>query len=210
MPRPDFDKLVDILQTTDNEYKILSPNQDDYYYNFAKIVDSKTILQEHNCQPIKDMGVYIDIFPIEGMPSDSDTRDNHFNKLFRLRKRINSFALLKPRLRKNLIKYTKNLLLYFRNKKASLHKFQQEYETLAKQYNYDESEYVYMSGGAYGIIEMFPKSFVETYSTVKFEEQEFNATTEYHQYLTQLYKDYMKLPPKDKQITHHHFTAKYR
>ena len=156
------------------------------------------------------MGVYVDVFPLDGMPSGEAACEDHFNKLNKLRKRINAFSLLKPKIRKNLIKYLQSLSLYKKNKKLSLLKFQKEYEQLAKQYNYDESEYVYMSGGIYGTKEIFSKSDVESYEKRMFEKKEFNIIKKYDLYLTQIYGNYMELPPKNKQVTHHYFTAKYK
>ena len=37
---------------------------------------------------------------------------------------------------------------------------------------------------------------------LEFEGHFFNAPSNYHEYLTGLYKDYMQLPPKDKRIVH--------
>ena len=178
MPRPDYDKFLDVLRHNENRFKILSSEQEDYYYTFSKVVDSETMLDEYMYQPIADMGVYVDVFPLEGMPSNSAARKKHFNRLHRLRKRINSFSLRKPKIRKNLIAYAKTLYLYQKNKKSSLSKFQKEYEILAKQYNFDESEYTCTSGGAYGKTDMFPKRFVADYEERSFEGKKLTAIKE--------------------------------
>ena len=210
MPRPDYDRFVDILSHTESRYRVLSPGQEGYYYNFSKVVDSETMLDEYICQPIANMGVYVDVFPMEGMPSDSVTREKHFNKLHRLRKRINSFSFLKPKIRKNLITYVKTLYLYQKNKKTDLLKLQKEYELLVKQYSVDDSEYVYFSGGAYGKRDIFRKSIVVDCEKRVFENREFNSIKEYDLYLTQLYGDYMTPPPEEKRVPRHSFIAYYK
>lgn len=209
MPRPDYDRFVEILKRTENKYKVLAPGQEGYYYNFSKVVDCETILNEFMCQPIDNMGVFVDVFPLEGMPSDNTVREKHFDKLHRLRKRINSFSMLKPRIRKNLIAYVRNLCVYQKNKKADLLTLQKEYEKLAKQYSYYESEYACLTGGD-GQKEVFSKFILVGREGRIFEEREFYAIREYDLYLKQLYGDYMTLPPKEKRVTHHHFIAKYR
>ena len=45
---------------------------------------------------------------------------------------------------------------------------------------------------------------------VPFEDAFFNVPKGYHEYLTHAYGDYMKLPPKEKQISHHKFVAYYK
>ncbi len=210
MPRPDYDRLIAILEHTDNKYKILFPEQEKYYYNFSKIVDSETKLYEYNYQPIDNMGVYVDVFPLEGIPMGDAACEEHFNKLNKLRKRINSFSMLKPKIRKNLIEYVKSVNLYKKNKKSSLSKFQKEYEQLAKQYDYDDSECVYATGGAYGKKDIFLKELFANTVDVEFEGMKFSAPEDYNAYLKQLYGNYMQLPPIEKRISHHNFKATYR
>ena len=210
MPRPDYDRLIEILRDTNNKYRILSPKQEKYYYNFSKVVDSETILYEYNYQPIENMGVYIDIFPLEGMPTDDFECKKHFNVLNKLRKRINSFAWLKPRIGKNLINYVKRLTLYNQNKKISISQFQKKYESIAKQYNYDKSEYVYATGGAYGSKDIFLREFFSRGLNVEFEGNFFTAPSSWDLYLTQLYGDYMQLPPIDKRVSNHNYKAVYK
>jgi lipopolysaccharide cholinephosphotransferase len=210
MPRPDYDKFVKILKEADNKYKILTPEQEDYYYNFSKVVDSETILNECNHQTIDNMGVYVDVFPLEGMPIDQDECEKHFIKLDKIRKRINSFSYLKPSFRKNIIHYIKHLNLYKKNKKSSLTIFQKEYEQCVKKYNYDESDFIYATGGAYGRKDIFPKEMFLNFIKVEFEGASFFVPQEFDAYLKHLYGDYMKLPPIEKRVSNHNYEAKYR
>lgn len=210
MPRPDYDILAEILKQSDSKYKILDHEHEKYYYNFSKVIDTETILVENDYQPIEGLGVYVDIFPLEGMPSDKDKCEKHFNELDKLRRRINSFALYKPKIRKNLFQYIKSIILYEKNKKASVSIFQKEYDQLVKQYHYDESEYVYATGGAYGKKDIFRKDLFLYFKEVEFEGMKFFAPQECEAYLKQLYGDYMKLPPVEKRISNHNNEARYR
>ena len=210
MPRSDYDLFVKFLKNSSGKYRILTTEQKDYYYNFSKVVDSETLLNEYNYKPIDDMGVYVDVFPLEGMPLDIEERVKHFNKLHKLRKRINSFSMLKPKLRRNLFAYLKRSYLYKKNQKLDLLKFQREYENLAKHYNYDESEYVYASGGAYGKKDIFLRELFLNSIEIEFEGTTFIVPQCYDEYLKQLYGDYMQLPPIEKRISNHNYEAKYR
>lgn len=210
MPRPDYDRFIEIMRQTDSKYKVLSPEQKDYYYTFSKVVDCETTLYECEHQPIDNMGVYVDIFPLEGMPSDQSICSKHFDDLNRLRLRINSFSFCKPKFRKNLIALLRTLYLYQKNKKDSLLKFQEKYEKLARQYHYDESEYVYATGGVYGRKDIFKRDLFLDLIKVEFEGTEFFAPQEFDAYLKQLYGDYMQLPPVEKRVSNHSYKAKYR
>ncbi len=210
MPRPDYDKFAELLSQKKGKYRILSAGQENYYYNFAKVVDSETVLIEYGCLPLENMGVYVDIFPLEGMPSNEADRKKHFNKLDKLRKRINSYSKQKPKIRRNLVQYIKSRYLYCANKKSSLLEFQREYEKLVKKYNYDESVYVYATGGAYKEKDIFLKKIFSDYTGIIFENKEFNAPKECDVYLRQLYGNYMQLPPVENRISNHNYEAEYR
>ena len=56
MPREDYKKLIEIINTQeDNKYTILNPYEnEDYYYFFSKMVDNDTILIEDNYNRIKE------------------------------------------------------------------------------------------------------------------------------------------------------------
>lgn len=211
MPRPDYDKLLEIIKSnTESKYKLLSIDQKDYYYNFSKIVDSETELHENAFQDIENLGVYIDIFPLEGMPLDEKLCKKHFKKIDKVRKRINSFAIPKPKIRKNLFEYFKSIYYYTANKKASLTEFQNKYLNLVRQYDYNNSTIVYATGGAYGMRDIFSKELFLEVINVEFEGHYFYAPKEYDRYLKGLYGNYMELPPINKRVSNHCFEAKYK
>ena len=73
-----------------------------------------------------------------------------------------------------------------------------------KEYPYEKSAYV----GAVETIFNFPqnrfkKEWFSESIEMDFENKRFKVPIGYDKILTQMYGDYMKLPPKEKQITHH-------
>ena len=58
--------------------------------------------------------------------------------------------------------------------------------------------------------DIFPKSWFAETARLEFEGELFAAPVEYEAYLRQLYGDYMQLPPVEKRVTHHTFTAWYQ
>ena len=183
MPRPDYDRFIDLMSNSTSNYYVLSSSQHDYYYNFAKVIDGRTSLNEIGYQPIRNLGIYIDIFPLEGMPTNKKDRETQFKKLDELRKRINSFSFTKPQIKNDaticskrdlasvrekrigfqrfskvvkwLILYIKHTVTFIHNKNVNMYDLQMKYEKLAKKYDYDDSKYVYASGGAYNYKDTF-------------------------------------------------------
>lgn len=210
MPRPDYKQLIEILKKEHGRYTVCDTKDEGYYYNFAKVVDSKTKLVENGHNLIANMGVYVDIFPLDGMPSDPKEREEHFKQLDKLRKRINTFSFTKPKLCKNIFFYIKKYAIYIKNKYSDLGNVQQAYEQLAEQYAYDESEFLYATGGAYGAKEIFKKEIFAKSVQLEFEGHFFPAPAAFDTYLKQLYNDYLQLPPVEKRVTHHNFDAWYK
>ena len=97
MPRKDYEILLEIFDDNCKEnHKILTYiNTEDYYYSFAKIVDTNTILHEGKLRTIKEMGIYIDIFPIDFLPDDKKKTEKIFKKYKLLYKIISAYKSFK-------------------------------------------------------------------------------------------------------------------
>ena len=208
MPRLDYEKLIELTKNS-KEYRLLSEVDDGYYYNFGKLVDTRTTMIEEECEQIRNFGVYIDIFPLDGMPNDEKECMRHFKKLDKRRHRITSFSKGKPRIRKNIFALFYNWYYYITNKFTGIKKEQEKYINIAKQYAYDDSVYVYATGGAFKEKDIFPRAWLSNGTELIFEGIKFQAPIKYDKYLRQLYGDYMELPPVEKRISHHHFVAHY-
>jgi len=53
------------------------------------------------------------------------------------------------------------------------------------------------------------KSIFNSFINVTFENKKYPAPVDYDKWLKAFYGDYMKLPPKEKQVSHHKFKAYY-
>lgn len=144
------------------------------------------------------------------MPESAAECDVHFEKLDGIRNKINGFSQKRPHVRKNLLAYIRSWNLYIGNKKRSLSKEQINYKREALLYEYDNSKNVFVTGGAYKKRDVFPKMWISEGTYLEFEGKKFCVPTQYDKYLKQLYGDYMKLPPKEKQVTHHMFKAYWK
>lgn len=203
MPRPDFQKLLSLSINNEN-YNIIKPGTAGYYYNFAKLVDTRTILEEKGIKRIDGLGVYIDIFPLDGMPETPDARKKRFKELNSIRKRINNTCLLKPKFHRNPFAYLNACRIYNSNKNIDLSSLQKKYLDSALKNSFDDSEFVFAAGGAYGVRDIFPGKWFEKEIELQFENLSVKAFNGYDFYLTQLYGDYVTLPPEDKRVTPHH------
>ena len=75
-------------------------------------------------------------------------------------------------------------------------------DKLSQTYNYSDAETVAGILWGYGTQEcMRKKDFIQCLE-VEFEGKTYNAPLNYNQYLTQLYSNYMELPPEEKRVRH--------
>ncbi|HOZ54116.1 MAG TPA: LicD family protein [Bacilli bacterium] len=212
MPQEDYIKLFEIFKNNIN-YDILTPyNSKDYYYFFSKIVDKRTVLNEIGLPKIKGMGVYIDIFPLYGLsknnPEDfmNNVKLEFQNFVFSKWKLYYADEIFLKRLFKMIIYFPKYLFL----SKTNWHVRKERILKMIEKYSFKYSEKIAFPLAKYGLKEILGKKVYSKTVNVKFEDEYFSAPIGYDEYLSNLYGDYMKLPPVEKRKTHHHFDAYWK
>lgn len=198
--RTDYDKIIKIIEKDNkSNYKVITwKNNDEYYYNFAKIVDKRTKLQEMNQKMYKDCGVYVDIFPYDIAPEKNI-------KLHHLRKKILNLFLHGLAFNKN-DKSQRNYILkkirWVISCKIIGRKFLlSHYDKLCCKYNNTKGRYI-MSPFVNKEPKLVLKSDFEKFVNVKFDNVDVSIVKNYDSVLKVYFMDYMKLPPEDERITH--------
>ncbi len=209
MLRKDYDKLKEIMTTneyTDIKY-ISCETQEDCWNLFAKVVDLRTEAKEIGVRPTKDYGVFVDIFPIDNLPNDERERKRYIYKLNILRK-IHSIKLYKKQIsksKKNLI--IKNIIALFL-KPINLRKLVIKINKLMQKYkNVENCKYVgsICTGITLKKKKIYEKDFFDSKIYINFEDAKFMIISNYDKYLKDVYGNYMKLPPKEKQVSDHNW-----
>lgn len=199
MPREDYNKLAMILKENNNKkYKYLDyKNCNTYYYPFAKLIDKRTKIIENENKEIEELGIYIDIFPIDEI-SDKEEENIKLFKKYKIYDFMLSSYRLKKFKNKRIIKYLIKIYMnLFNNDKKILQKI----EKLGQKYT--NTNTVACISGRYFQKEIMNKDYIKTYIWQEFEGYKFKVPVGYHEYLEKHYGNYMKLPPKEKQISNH-------
>ena len=205
--RADYQRFIDIVNADQKKYKALSMhNNKNYHYLFAKVVDTDTELIEEPIS-IEGMGAFVDIFPIEHLPSSKIKRRifQGIIHLYRmaltvLRRNDQGF---RPCGAKQKIVYLLFKHRGWRNVQLSLDKMLDKRKDQRTKYMVS----VVCSGNPYRDVE---KKIFGKPAKLMFEGREFNAPCKYKEYLTILYGDYMQLPPEDKRVSNHDFKVYLR
>ncbi len=95
MPRNDYMTFLQLVGSSlEPHYKLLTPyNSKEYIYTYAKLYDDRTILIEWPDTVRYTIGVYIDIFPVDGLPESIKETKKHFDRLKKLN-RLNWLCIL--------------------------------------------------------------------------------------------------------------------
>lgn len=203
MPREDYDTFLDKGQQYLPENLFIQTAKSDKEYTtfFSKVRNSNTTFVENSVKNKNiNHGIYIDIFPLDNR-YESETR----HKIFVLRQKF--YSLIAAR-NDNVdgftmagipMKYLVNLLRIVpcSSKKAIL-----KIDKMAKKCNNKPSKYCAVHLGNLNK-EKFDKSIFGEGVELPFDRLMVNAPEKYHEHLTAIYGDYMKLPPKEEQVNKH-------
>ena len=205
MLREDYEKLQDyLIANPDERYEVMSyKNNLNYVYPFMKVQDNHTYLLEEDVRIDSNMGIYVDIFPVDGYENDANFKNN-MTKLIKKRQLscytfkgiTNTKSVLN-----SLIRYISVIIFYFTN----TNKYVAQIEELAKSRkvsDYEEVDYLIYKDMNKPV---WRREWLEQVTTGTFEGKEFMIPKNYHEILTSDYGDYMQLPPVEQRVSHHDF-----
>ena len=212
MLRKDYEKLLEIFnKQCDKKYKLLCyKNTKDYYYPFTKIVNIQTKLEETKLRPIAEMGLFIDVFPIDFLPEE----DKKITKIFKSYARWYSLVSVYQAKPEKLTAKSKSKMIIKKIILPILEKFKL-YSKILKKIDkiiikYNNTSKVACITGRYQEKEIMPSSYIAEYKLVDFEGEKYKIPAGYDEYLTKHYGDYMELPPEEKRVKEHDNSAYWK
>lgn len=214
MPRPDYEKLVMLFEKFGNEYlpyKIYNKETiENYPYMLTRICDDRYIIETQN-EDSCGMGIFIDIYVVDGL---GDTFDEA-RKIIRKTSILSSMMYLSTRKHfskgltegkfANLLKYPSYLLAKFLGTKF----WSKRIDNIISTLNWEASSFAACAnwGGRLTYTGIAPKDYYCKLIKCKFGKYDFYIPEKYDEMLISRYGDYMTLPPENKRIYHHLYSA---
>ena len=209
VPREDYERLLVILHNQDKYRLLANEYYSDYYYPFAKLVDPETKLVEYGVLECKELGVWVDIFPLDTTPNNPILQKLHVktvNKLINMNRYISAEeeALKKemntvPKKIKYIIakRFKNNTLINMVNK-------------VAKIYSKKNTKYMgdLLWGSDFDLV--FLREWFGKPRQMQFENGLYYIPSDYDSLLKQIYGDYMELPPEEKRHSNHAYSCYMR
>lgn len=209
VPREDYDRMIKIFpQLYKGKFEIISLERNNKWDRpYAKALNAKTEFWESGTTT--PLGVNIDIFPIDDVPENEDEWLS-YNKKRRFMQNIFALRFVrlssKRSLAKNCVIVLNRAMTCFFSKR----KIAKIIDRYSKRYN--GKGYKRCFENVQGIFQKkpFPKELFNSIVSMPFEDRRFNGFSEFDKYLTAGFGDWRKLPPKEKQVSHHVFKAYWK
>lgn len=200
MMRADYEKLTELINSDDSPYYVMRIGTDqEYYYPFAKIVDTRTCLFEDDRIPVAKSGVGIDLFPIEFLPESRKKIIRQFRIQKLLREKYGNMVCVSRRV------IEQPVLKWMYRKCLRILAYLIEYN--AKRFRLRSSKRIACVTWGYFAKEIMPAGVMAMAVDVEFEGRTFMAPAGYDRYLSGLYGDYMTPPPRAKRHNEHRAKA---
>lgn len=201
MPIKDYKKLIEVFNKECGKNYFLQSAQTDknYWFAYAKVRRTDTLFAEKNCRKVKGcQGIFVDIFPIF---YTDNTDPVYVTSLLEKYQRCVATACIKQKLSVN---FGKKAWLTAKFMPRSATKW---LEKAVEDFSENETDFLIIPGmdASFKALNkyFFKKEDIFPAEKTIFEDKEFYAVKEKDKVLTQLYGDYMKLPPEDKRVTNH-------
>lgn len=195
MPRESYERFLQLYQD-EGRYRIFAPDRtNDYYYTFAKLVDTSTLLVEQETRGFK-IGVYVDIFPLDYISDDPTVQKQVFDKK-KLLYKIRRCKISKSNPLKSTLGYC-----FYKMLPVSVKRLEKMIYSLIATSKPTSTVCNLTEAGPLTIKGCFPAADVAKSIEIEFEGRKFMTMAGYDDYLTHTYGDYMTLPPIEQRVTH--------
>lgn len=211
MTRDNYERFIEVAKTELGEQYYLQTWETDKNYPmpFAKIRLNGTKYVENVFEKAQmHQGIYVDVFPYDNWPNSKRKQ----KKLWRKRLYVQSMIMMKCHYMKfksdaawkyflKAIMFTFiKLLSLFHSKQSLIRKYNKMTSKFSELENSEIYEQTVNFKFRYWVI---PKTCIEEFVDMDFEDDVFKCPKNYEEYLTTLYGDYMQLPPEEKRAKGH-------
>lgn len=201
MPRPDYDRLMAMSDRLPEDLELVTWGNSALYVPFAKIWNKKIRAQEPAYSGKMEEYLWIDVLPVDGVPCEEAKRGAYFANLLGMMKR-RLWLSVDVRESKTLLKRLVKMAYRGLDPEAKARRLGEAIDSEVARYPYSNSERVacYI-GGEKRPWSVLRGDFEDTVM-LDFCERAFPAMGCYDSCLSQVYGDYLTLPPEEDRQSH--------
>lgn len=191
VPREEYYKISNL--PVEDKYEITNPYKKDYLCTYSKFVNKKIRLEDHDAiKKYSKQNLFIDIFPLDYLPDNDKKRNRLVKNVYKLKILLSCKGTKGSTKKKDVLKKIYRILFFWL-----------PINVLKKVINNSGVKYKteHCMDLCWGKTPLLTK-FFEDYEIKEFEGIPVRVPKMYHEYLTTIYGDYMKLPPVEKRVSH--------
>lgn len=207
MLRPDYDRFCAICNESINghgDYALMNPdNNKDYPFNISRFCDLRYRMVRDDNEPDAGMGIFIDIYPLDGMGNSIAFMEKVMEPLRDICFRFLSLAVSEKAFVKHhgLIKKMVRFPIWALTHLLGKHFFYKCCNWIASFYSLEKSKYI--GCVVWDQLIYYPKEYFKKTIPILFEGLEVTIPQEYDKVLRVVYGDYMELPPAEQRHPTH-------
>ena len=206
MPRPDYEKLIRLNRKKklwDDRLLLKSFEDGNLEAPYAKLFDTEISITEENYDQKDVRNLWIDIFPVDGLPDDEKKIKKHYKHALNLCK-MNVASVVKNGYGSSrAVILVKDIFVKPAAKLIGRKRIAKLQRKLGLKYSYSHAPKCGMVTWAYdGPGQAMPREEFEKMIEMPFEGRMFSVTSLWDENLTGIFGDYMTLPPEEERITH--------
>ena len=204
IPRPDFERFCKEYQSSQG-YTIYVPEDGKNYLTFARVCDNnRTDVDAKFPWCVEPTGVWIDVFPLDGMPDDETEFSNHVKRIRALMQkemRVRWTKLMKSShlsgIKEHFFYFIKRIFFCNYSISSTVH----EHIQALKSNSFEEKAfYGQLCVMDYPEKEHNPKDDFRTCILMPFCDSYFYVMNGYDNFLKRYYGNYMELPPEEDRV----------
>lgn len=199
MLREDYNYFVENYRSESGRYRLCNKDTNPAYRTqmFSKVIDIQTVADEGLYEQQEAYGLWVDVFPADYVPVDVRACRRIQKRFLRYRHLL--FVRQRKKSEKTLRDKLYSAFYLWKSNNSAL--------CAAERYAKDVENSGYVSNLTMVFERLlgfhFPAALFCDLTDVSFEGYTFKGFAGYDNYLTELYGDYMKLPPMEKRSTHY-------
>lgn len=213
MPRPEYERFIHSYKSEKYEIAYLGCEKYDCLMTYARVFDTKRTMAKNYNWIKGNVGVWIDVFPLDGVSNDV----SDFVEMYNSYRKIWVSLIVKKIQFKTIFSkksFSEKIQLMVQKCKTlngiGGHRKYHQYNDLIKKIPYGTTDFCsQLTVMDNGPVEHIPIECFSEMALLKFEDAEFFAIKNYELLLKPVYGDYMQLPPENQRIPHQGFIKFY-
>ena len=201
LPRSDYEKFLKEASGKLPPYLKLCTYRNDptHHYYFARIVDTRHSVRRQGSLVEREEKVWIDLFPLDGLPNNIVLRYLHLLRFFYVRARYHMATFDRVNLERPGRSWIVRALICFvkvtgAGTQSSPRKWLDKMDRLAKMYSMDETNWAINLVGQYLFNDIMTRACFGDGRLYEFEDKWLVGPEDAHYMLSRIYGDYMKIP----------------